>query len=203
MEKNVLIIDDEQNLTFFLQEGLKKEGYQVHLANSLSQGRQMIKTVFPDLLLLDLNLPDGNGLELYQELKDNQEFIPTIVITAHSSIQSAIDAMKLGVDDYIAKPFDLKELIVLIQALFDRFHVKNQLNYYRRKAQNNQDLEYFYSELPLMKELQNVALKIAGVPTSTVLIEGATGTGKEMIARFIHNNSLQAEAPFIEINCSR
>jgi len=202
MEKNILIIDDEQNLTFFLKEGLKKEGYTVHLADTLLKGREKIKTIFPDLLLLDLNLPDGNGLELYNQLKKDQEFIPTIVLTAHSSIQSAIDAMKLGVDDYITKPFDMKELTILIESLLNRYHIKNQLNYYRRKAQGNQDFEFFVSRLPVMHEIQKMAMKIAEVPVSTVLIEGATGTGKEMLARYIHNNSSQADAPFIEINCA-
>jgi len=202
MDKNILIIDDEKNLTFFLKEGLKKDGYLVQIANNLAEGSKLIEAQLPDLLILDLNLPDGNGLEFYQELKKSHDFIPTVVITAHSSIQSAIDAMKIGVDDYIAKPFDIKELAVLIASLFKRYHLKNQLNYYRRKAQCSQDFDFFVSELPAMQELQQMAMKIAGVPVSTVLIEGVTGTGKEMLARFIHNNSAQADAPFVEINCA-
>ena len=202
MDKHILIVDDEQNLTYFLKEGLKKEGYNVQVANSLAEGREKLSNFQPDLLLLDLNLPDGHGLDFYQELIAREEFIPTVVITAHSSIQSAIDAMKLGVDDYIAKPFDIKELSILIASMFERYQLKNQLNYYRRKLKDNDGFDFFVSELPFVKNLQQMALKIAEVPVSTVLIEGATGTGKEMMARYIHNNSAQADQPFVEINCA-
>ena len=202
MNRNILIIDDEPNLTYFIKEGLQQKEYDVVLAHSLRDGKKLLENTYPDLLLLDLNLPDGNGLDLYRELKNNGEDIPTIVITAHSSIQSAVDAMKLGADDYISKPFDLQELIVLIESLFERYHLRNQLNYYRRKAQCGEEFEFFLSELPQMREIQELALKISEVPVSSVLIEGSTGTGKEMIARFIHNNSAQKDAPMVEINCA-
>ncbi len=202
MDKNIIIIDDEQNLTYFLKEGLKKDGYLVQVANTLSEGKALIEAQLPDLLILDLNLPDGNGLEFYQEMKEKHDFIPTVILTAHSSVRSAIDAIKMGIDDYIAKPFDIKELSVLVGSLFKRYHLKNQLNYYRRKAQCSQDFDFFVSNLPAIKEHQQMAMKIAEFPVSTILIEGATGTGKEMLARFIHNNSAQADAPFVEINCA-
>ena len=202
MERNILIIDDEENLTYFIKEGLQSGGYQVHIAKSISEGKKKLKNLFPDLLVLDLNLPDGYGLDLYRELKKNGENIPTIIITAHSSIQSVVDAMKLGADDYIAKPFDLQELKILIESLLDRYHLKNQLNYYRRKTQSSDKFNFFVSDITDLKEIQELALKIAEVPVSTVLIEGNTGTGKEMMARFIHNNSAQMDAPFVEINCA-
>ena len=202
MEKNILIIDDEENLTYFMKEGLEQKGYNVQISHSISEGRASLKKYFPELLILDLNLPDGHGLDLYRELKTNGETIPTIIITAHSSIQSAIDAMKLGADDYISKPFDLKELTVLIESMFERYQLKNQLNFYRRKAQGGTEFDFFISELPQIKQIQNLALKISEVPVSTVLIEGSTGTGKEMFARFIHRTSAQSEAPFVEINCA-
>ena len=202
MDRNILIIDDEQNLTYFMKEGLQQKGYGVQISHSISEGRESLKKFFPDLLILDLNLPDGHGLDLYSELKTKGENIPTIIITAHSSIQSVIDAMKLGADEYISKPFDLKELIILIESMFERYNLRNQLNYYRRKAQCGNEFDFFISDLPRIKELQDLALKISEVPVSMVLIEGSTGTGKEMFARFIHNNSAQMEAPFVEINCA-
>ena len=94
-------------------------------------------------------------------------------------------AYRLGVSDYISKPFDLKELTVLIESMFERYQLKHQLNFYRRKAQGGTEFDFFISELPQIKQIQNLALKISEVPVSTVLIEGSTGTGKEMFARFI------------------
>ncbi|MCK5033301.1 MAG: sigma-54-dependent Fis family transcriptional regulator, partial [Calditrichia bacterium] len=202
MKNHLLIIDDEENLSFFLKQSLDKEGYTATIANTIAEADEIINRQFPDLLLLDLNLSDGNGLDLYRELRKKEIIIPTIVITAHGSVQSAIDALKMGVDDYIAKPFDLNELLVIVENLLERFHLFNQLKYYRQKAKDNYDKQFFVSQLLQIKEIQYLALKIAEVPTSTVLIEGTTGTGKEMFARYIHNNSLQVEAPFVEINCA-
>lgn len=202
MDNRILIIDDEDNLTFFVKQSLQKKGYEIEIAPNLAEGRKKIESYYPDLLLLDLNLPDGYGLDFYRETINKNIQVPTIVITAHSSIQSAIDALKMGVDDYIAKPFDLQELEILIESLFEKYNLRNQLNYYRRKAQCSKDFDFFESILPQIKEIQEMALKIAEVPVSTTLIEGETGTGKEMMARFIHVNSAQAESPFVEINCA-
>ena len=130
MKNHLLIIDDEENLSFFLKQSLDKEGYTATIANTIAEADEIINRQFPDLLLLDLNLSDGNGLDLYRELRKKEIIIPTIVITAHGSVQSAIDALKMGVDDYIAKPFDLNELLVIVENLLERFHLFNQLKYF-------------------------------------------------------------------------
>lgn len=202
MKPFILIVDDEENLTFFLKTTLEKYDFSVDVAHTFSDARQSIRENFPDLVLLDLNLPDGNGLDLYKYIKDSALEIPTIIITAHGSMKSAIDAMKLGVDDYIVKPFELDELVVNIQKQLDRFKLNNQFNYYRRKMQENYKGDFFVSTLPQVQEIQNLALKIAQYEESTILIEGASGTGKEMLARFIHQKSPQVNAPFVEINCA-
>jgi len=202
MAANILIIDDEANLTFFLKKGLASRGYEVTVAGTLREGRERVEEIQPDLLLLDQNLPDGNGLEFFNTMQAEEVTIPTIIITAHGSINSAIDALKAGIDDYIIKPFDLEQLMVVIESMLERYRLKNQLNYYRRRVQDNQDFNFFVSNLPALMEIQKTALKIATVPVSSVLIEGDTGTGKEMLARYIHNNSPQSEKPFVEINCA-
>jgi len=110
--------------------------------------------------------------------------------------------MKSGVDDYIAKPFDMNQLSLVVSNLLQRFKLKNQLNYYKYRAQCGQDRDFFESTVPALKDVQHLARKIAEVPTSTVLIDGPTGSGKEMYARYIHNISAQSDASFIEINCA-
>ena len=202
MKPHILIVDDEENLAFFLKSALEKKNYSIDTANCFADAQKLLQTEHPDLLLLDLNLPDGNGLDLYRQIKENGAGLPTIVITAHGSVNSAIEAMRLGVDDYIVKPFELDEIIVNIEKQLERFKLNNQFNYYKRKLMESQEQDFFVSTLPKIKDIQNLALKIAQVEESTILIEGASGTGKEMLARFIHQRSPQANAPFVEINCA-
>ncbi|MEE4311698.1 MAG: sigma-54 dependent transcriptional regulator [candidate division KSB1 bacterium] len=202
MSAYVLIVDDEENLTYFLKDALGQRDYVVDAVHTVADANTSIQSKFPDLLLLDLNLPDGNGLDVYRKIKEIGLGIPTIIITAHASVKSAIEAMKLGVDDYIIKPFELDELIVTIEEQLKRFQLNNRFNYYRQQLQESYQDEFFISNLPIMKEIQDLSLKIAQVEESVILIEGPSGTGKEMLARFIHQNSPQSDAPFVEINCA-
>jgi two-component system response regulator AtoC len=174
----------------------------VETLHTLADARKFLQSKFPDLLLLDLNLPDGNGLDLYRLIKEKGLGIPTLVMTAHASISSAIEALKLGVDDYIVKPFELDEIMVNVEKQLQRFQLNNQLNYYKQLLNQSYQNEFFISTLPEVEKIQNLALKVAQVEESTILIEGASGTGKEMLARFIHQHSPQADSAFVEINCA-
>lgn len=202
MNPYILIVDDEVNLTFFLKSALEDKNYLVETLHTIADARKFLQSKFPDLVLLDLNLPDGNGLDLYRLIKQKGLGIPTLVITAYASIHSAIEALKLGVDDYIIKPFELDEILVNIEKQLQRFHLNNQLNYYKQLLSQSYQNEYFISTLPAMEKIQNMALKVAQVEESTILIQGSSGTGKEMLARFIHQNSPQTDYPFVEINCA-
>jgi two-component system response regulator AtoC len=202
MNPYILIVDDEVNLTFFLKNALEDKNYLVETLHTLADARKFLQSKFPDLLLLDLNLPDGNGLDLYRLIKEKGLGIPTLVMTAHASISSAIEALKLGVDDYIVKPFELDEIMVNVEKQLQRFQLNNQLNYYKQLLNQSYQNEFFISTLPEVEKIQNLALKVAQVEESTILIEGASGTGKEMLARFIHQHSPQADSAFVEINCA-
>lgn len=198
----ILIVDDEQNLTFFMKNYLQKNGFEAEIASQLKEAKQFLKKETPDVMLLDLQLPDGNGLEFYKELHHEGIHIPTIIITAHGSIHSAVEAMKHGVDDYIIKPFEMDELIFLLQKEIKKYQTYNQLRYYLRNLQKKTEGNYFISNHPRMKEIHDLALRIAQIPESIVLLEGASGTGKEMLARYIHQHSPEKDAPFVEINCA-
>ncbi len=202
MNPYILIVDDEENLAFFLKSALESKNYFVETVHFLSDARKILQSKFPDLMLLDLNLPDGNGLDLYRFIKEKGLGIPTIVITAHGSIKSAIEALKLGVDDYVVKPFELDEIIVNVEKQLRRFQLNNQLNYYKQRFYQSYQDVFFISSMPEMERIQKLALKIAQVEESNILIEGPSGTGKEMLARFIHQNSPHTDAPFVEINCA-
>jgi len=202
MNPHILIVDDEESLAFFLKSALEDKNYSVETVGMLADAKKVLQSKFPDLMLLDLNLPDGNGLDLYRFIKEKGLGIPTIVITAHGSVKSAIEALKLGVDDYIIKPFELDEILMNVEKQMQRFQLNNQLNYYKQRLNQSYQDEFFISSQPEMENIQKLALKIAQVEESTILIEGASGTGKEMLARFIHQHSPQADAPFVEINCA-
>lgn len=202
MNPYILIVDDEENLAFFLKSALENKNYAVETVGLLADARKVLQSKFPDLMLLDLNLPDGNGLDLYRFIKEKGLGIPTIVITAHGSVKSAIEALKLGVDDYVIKPFELDEILVNVEKQLQRFQLNNQLNYYKQRLNQSYKDEFFISSQTEVEHIQKLALKIARVEESTILIEGASGTGKEMLARFIHQHSPQADAPFVEINCA-
>jgi len=202
MNPYILIVDDEESLAFFLKSALEDKNYSVETVGLLADAKKVLQSKFPDLMLLDLNLPDGHGLDLYRFIKEKGLGIPTIVITAHGSVKSAIEALKLGVDDYVIKPFELDEILVNVEKQLQRFQLNNQLNYYKQRlAQSYQD-EFFISSQPEVEQIQQLAMKIAPVEESTILVEGASGTGKEMLARFIHQHSPQVDAPFVEINCA-
>jgi DNA-binding NtrC family response regulator len=202
MNPYILIVDDEENLVFFLKSALENKNYAVETVGLLADAKKVLQSKFPDLMLLDLNLPDGNGLDLYRFIKEKGLGIPTIVITAHGSVKSAIEALKLGVDDYVVKPFELDEIVVNVEKQLQRFQLNNQLNYYKQRLNQSYQDEFFISSHSDMEKIQKLALKIAQVEESTILIEGPSGTGKEMLARFIHQNSPQVDAPFVEINCA-
>ncbi len=202
MNPYILIVDDEESLAFFLKGALEEKGYSADSVHVIEDAKKTIKSNYPDLILLDLNLPDGNGLDLYRFVKKEGLNIPTIIITAHASVKSAIEALKLGVEDYIIKPFELDELFVNIEKQLENFQLNNQFNYYKKQIQQSYNEAFFVSQLPHIEEVQNLGLKVAQVEEGVILIEGPSGTGKEMLARFIHQNSPQAEAPFVEINCA-
>ncbi len=202
MNSFILIVDDEETLTFFLKNALEERKFYVEIVHRLKDAKKSIQSRFPDLILLDLNLPDGDGLDLFRMMKEKGWGIPTIVITAHASIKSAIEAMKLGVDDYIIKPFELEELIMNIEKQLKRNQLNNQFNYYRQRAQQSYQHDFFLSNLDPIKRIQDLALKVAQVEESVILIEGGSGTGKEMLARFMHHHSPQSDSPFVEINCA-
>jgi DNA-binding response OmpR family regulator len=127
MNPHILIVDDEENLAFFLKSALEQKEFTVDTAHGLGAAKKFVATTFPDLLLLDLSLPDGEGLDLYRLIKEKGMGIPTIVITAHASVKSAVEALKLGVEDYIVKPFELEEILVTIEKQLQRFKLNNQI----------------------------------------------------------------------------
>ncbi len=199
MPLEMLIVDDEASLRDFLTIVFEGEGWTVRSAGSLTEANAAMREGQPDLVLCDLMMPDGSGIDFLNEAKAVASGVPVIMITAYTSTQSAIKALKAGAYDYVAKPFDIDELkIVVGNAVEKRLLEAENLNL-RTALEEKFTFSNILGRSSRMQQIFSVVSRIA--PTqSTVLITGESGTGKELIARAIHYNSGRT-GKFISINC--
>jgi two-component system NtrC family response regulator len=202
MEASILIIEDDQFFNKFLTDCLADKGYRVHTATTGSEGLRMIQTARPDLVLLDLMLPDVSGLDVLQKVREAYETPQIIILTGHASIETAIDAMKLGASDYLTKPIREDELILSIKKNLKHLDLIREIEYLKEADRKKFNFNYLVGRAPRMNEIYRLALFVAQSDTATVLIEGESGTGKEYLARFIHYRSARKDDPFVEINCA-
>ncbi len=202
MSRRVVIIDDEPQVRRSLYRVLSDEGYRVDTADSARAGMELVERVRPGVVILDLKLPDGSGLEVLRRISELDESIQTIVITAYAEIQRAVEAMKLGASDFLKKPYELDELLLAVENVARQAARERHLSLYRRRDLNRFAGETIVGECEPMKKVWELVDKVARSDTSTVLIEGESGTGKELVARAIHYRGDRAGYPFMEFNCS-
>lgn len=198
----ILIIDDEVNLCYFLESALKEDGYLVSTALNLKEGRQLLKEKQPDLILSDIKLPDGLGLDFLVETREQLPNIPIVLMTAYGSIEQAVHAMKIGADNYLQKPFDLQELKLLIHQLRKQQVIKNELEFLKSKQIKLLSETYHICQSQVMQDLYKIIQKVAESNDTDVIIEGESGTGKEMFVRMIHNLSSRSKGALVDINCA-
>ncbi len=196
---NILIIDDEKILVTFIAEALKLQGHNVFTGYTGEEGLGILKKEDIDIILLDIMLPDKNGLLLLKDIKSIDESYGIIMITAHSSIKDSVAAVKLGAEDYLVKPFELEELEITINKVVEKVKMKRELDVLRSKSQQIK-LNYHIGTSKKIKDAYALAMRIAQADQTIVLIEGESGTGKELLANFIHRASQKAKGPFIPIN---
>lgn len=197
----VLVIDDEVEVCSFFEYYLREErNYSVVVAYSGEQARKLIQSKKYDLALVDLKLPDTDGITLLKEIKDVNPDCEVVIITGYSTIKSAVEAMKMGAFDYLEKPFDeLEELDHLLDRIM-KSKTDRQLYISGWLEKVASEFGIILSNNSPLKDLLFIARKVANKRIS-VLINGETGTGKELVARFIHANSFRAKQPFLAINC--
>lgn len=200
MNKRVMIIDDEASIRMSLEEALGDVGYKVESVGRLSEAEEAIQVFRPHVILLDMRLKDGNGIDFIPLIHSIDEEIQIIVITAYGDVSSAVKAMQAGAIEYVVKPFDLDEIEVLVGRALDH----HQLN--RRVQLLEKDIEktrhHILTKNEKMQTLLEESLQIAYQNDITVLITGETGTGKELMADFIHQNSGLHSMPLVKINCA-
>jgi two-component system response regulator AtoC len=196
----VLIIDDQPSVRFGLRSLLEGEGYRVLEAMTGEQALPIVTDNAPQLILLDLRLPDISGLDLLTQIRAIDDDVPIIMLTAHGTIETAIQALKGGAENFLTKPFDADSLLILISKTLEQSRARREL-LLLGLAEERTAAEFFHGQSETILRIYSTVEKLAPSDT-TVLLQGETGTGKGVIAHLIHRLSERREKPFVAINCA-
>jgi DNA-binding NtrC family response regulator len=187
---HLLVVDDERSLREFLTILLEQEGYEVTTADTVGSGIEAVLEGSYDLVMCDLKLPDGSGLEVLTKARNQQVMTPFIIITAHTTPQHAIEALRAGAAEYLSKPFNVADLKLILEKLLGAGATEAK----------TQDVPNFIGSSPAIRRILDMVPRLAATP-STVFITGESGTGKELLAQAIHSFSAAANGPFLSVNC--
>ena len=198
----ILIVDDEALVRWSLRERLTAEEYDVFEAGLASEALERLSTTEIDLILLDFKLPDGDGLTILKRVKELSAETQVIMITAFSTVETAVEAMKLGAYHYVNKPFNLDEVVMLVEKALETSQLRREV----RALRSTQSREYAFDAIigasSAMTAIKALLARVSRSPASTVLLTGDTGTGKDLAAKTIHYNSDRARRPFVNITMS-
>lgn len=194
----ILVIDDQKSIRNTLKDILEYEKHEVVLAENGPQGLELFDNDKFDIVLCDIKMPEMDGLEVLQKIMEKSSDTPVIMISGHGNIDTAVDAIKKGAYDFIEKPLDLNRLLVTMRNAVERKNLVTETKVLRRKVSRTTDI---IGESPAIQSVKKLIEKVA--PTDArVLITGGNGTGKELVARWLHEKSNRSEQPFVEVNCA-
>jgi len=202
MKNKVLVVDDEPMIRYTLTEALHGWGYVVVEARSVGAALAEFDAESPAVVLLDINLPDGSGLDALREIKRRETDAVIIMITADVLVENTISALRGGAYDFIGKPIHLDELEITIRNAIETQMLRKEVRTYRRERAHQFNFTQIVGESPVLREMIDLARKVAGSEVSSVLLQGESGTGKDLVAKATHYGSPRADAPFVAINCA-
>ena len=198
----VLVVDDEHLIRWSLEQHLEKNGYEVITTGNGREAVQIVQDVLPEAVLLDIQMPGMDGIEVLRAIREIDPDVPVVMITAHGGVGSAVAAMKLGAYDYVEKPFDIERITVLLANALERRTLKGEVTRFRSEQGRRYGLERMVGESPAIRQVKETIEKIARSDAATVLLQGESGTGKDLAAKIVHYQSARGDFPFVEINCS-
>lgn len=199
MSATVLIVDDEETARSFVHEALSDAEYEAIEAGNLAEAHKVLDTGSADIVLLDLNLPDGSGMTLLDRISRENPSPPVILITAYGEVDTAVEAMKMGAQDFLQKPLDLERMLQAVERSREVVALRRELELLRQATTGQ--VEMVVGDTPKMQRVMNEAQRAAEAAVS-VLITGETGTGKEVLAEAIRSLGPRSDKPFIPINCA-
>jgi two-component system, NtrC family, response regulator AtoC len=197
----VLVVDDESLLRWSLRERFEQDGYTVVEAGTAAEALQQAGAGV-DLILLDFKLPDGDGLTVLRRVKEQTPDVPVIMMTAFSTIEHAVEAMKRGAYHYVNKPFNLDEVALLVEKALETSQLRREVHALRTTQGREYGFDAIIGDSPAMQRVKALLARVAASPASTVLLTGETGTGKDLAAKAVHYNSSRAARAFVNITCS-
>ena len=200
---NILVVDDERNIRTLCSRVLAGEQIEVHGVGTGKEGLQTADDVSPDLVLLDLRLPDMDGIEVLRALKARHAETAVIIITGFGQIQSAVEAMKAGATDYLEKPFEhLDKLKLAVARALEEVRARREIQRLHRLQEKEYRVDQLIGDSEVTRRLRDLIGKLARSEAATILIHGESGTGKELVARGLHYESARRDFPFMEVNCA-
>lgn len=202
MPASILIVDDQESLRHFIERALSDDGYAVRGAADGAGALRAFREETPDLVLLDLRLPDMTGIDILARFKAEVPELPVVMMTAFGEVQTAVEAMKLGAFDFMTKPVNLEQVKLVAEKALESVRMWRELEHHRRQGRDQFSRDFVRGTSPKIQQVYNTVDKVAGSESTTVLITGESGTGKQIIANLIHAQSPRAKKPFLEVNCA-
>jgi len=199
--EKILVLDDEDGVRAVMTDLLREMGYSPLAVGTIHQARGMLKQESYDLILSDVRLSDGNGLDFLQEVRQIQPQARLVVMTGFGSLDSAVEAIRLGVFDYLVKPVNVSRLKVTMERLEQFQQLQSENTYLRREVNERATADIEWGRSPAMGRVRELIERL-GTTDATVMIEGESGTGKEVVARELHARSVRSTQPFIRVNCA-
>ncbi len=204
---DIVLVEDEDVPRRYLSEMVKRLGHTVRAAEDAEQGLSFVEEGEPDLVITDQRLPGMSGHDLLVKIKQSHPLVAVVVLTAHSNVDDAVEAMRCGAADYLCKPVNSEELRILIERCVAGLGLRNEVEYYRQRDLPESPLDGIVGDSPQIRALKEMVLKLSrsekregGGPT--VLLSGETGSGKGLVARALHQSAPRRNAPFVEVNCA-
>jgi len=200
--KTVLVVDDEKLVRWSIRQKLESAGYQVFEADTCAAARALFQENLPDLVTLDVRLPDGSGLKLLLDMKKVSPNVPVIMITAYGAVEDAVKALKIGAYDYLEKPINFDRLLHSLQNAVETSSLREQVDRTRKEERSSYSLDRIIGVSDYIRSVKQLVRKVAVSEANTILVQGESGTGKELVAKALHYESNRSRQPFMILNCA-